>query len=45
MTHQWTVWRRELPRTLEGPLDDALHAPPYDGILPPSWIRKTPWDY
>jgi DNA-binding MarR family transcriptional regulator len=43
-THRWETWRRDLPRVLEDPAGDALHAPPYDDIYPPAWIRNKPWD-
>jgi hypothetical protein len=45
VTNRWAAWRHNLPRFLEDPLDDALHAPPYDSILPPWWMRLKPWDY
>lgn len=45
VTNRWAAWRHNLPRFLEDPLGDALHAPPYDSILPPWWMRLKPWDY
>ena len=44
-TVRWRAWRDHLPRTLGDPAGDALHAPPYDGVYPPYWMRRTPWDH